>query len=113
MWITAMLASLNSIVREVAVTHKVSRQIYRAIITTMAIGFGGYQANIIQFGLDQLQDASTTGITAFISWFTWSYFSSSAIMNLLHMTVCMTKEYHILGLTMTCTCDIALCYFSS
>ena len=69
MWITAMLATLNSIVGKVAMTHKVSRQIHTAIITTMAVGFPWriYQANIIQFGLDQLQDALITEITTFIS----------------------------------------------
>ena len=36
----------------------------------------------LQFGLDQLQDASTTEITAFIHWYVWTYVSSRAVFQL-------------------------------
>ena len=108
MWITSMLATLNSVVGKVVIDyqyHKVSRGISYTIITIMAVGFGVYQANIIQFGLDQLQDASTTEITAFISWFIWTYcINYCTITNFLHM--CMTKEHRIIGLLVTSVCVI-------
>ena len=44
----------------------------RLLQAIAAIGYGGYQANIIQFGIDQLHDASTEEIQAFISWYVWS-----------------------------------------
>ena len=104
MWITSMLATINSVVTKVVIDHdhKLSKGISTAIVTIMAVGFGGYQANIVQFGLDQLQDASTTEITAFISWFVWTYYSNGAITNFVHM--CMTKEHRIFGLLVNCTC---------
>ena len=40
-----------------------------ALAITSAIGFGGFQANSIQFGIDQLCDASTIKIAAYISWY--------------------------------------------
>ena len=103
MWITSMLATLNSVVAKVAIRyHNVFRRISLAMTSIMAIGFGGYQANVIQFGLDQLQDASTTEITAFICWYVWTYFSNSTVMSLLRM--CTKKEHHIFVLLIACTC---------
>ncbi len=103
MWITSILATLNSVIDKVVMGyHNFSRGISLTMISIMAIGFGGYQANAIQFGLDQLQDASTTEITAFISWYVWTYYSTGAIVSFLHM--CMKQEYHIFGLLVTCTC---------
>ena len=43
---------------------------------TVAIGFGGFQANVIQIGIDQLCDASSIEITSFISWYIWCAYSS-------------------------------------
>ena len=67
MWIASMLATVSSVVSQlVNDDNKVFQKISVAMFFIVAIGFGGYQANIIQFGLDQLQDASTTENTAFI-----------------------------------------------
>ena len=43
----------------------------------MGAGFGAFQANIIQFGIDQLMDASSTEIKSFITWYTMSVFGIS------------------------------------
>ena len=58
----------------------------------MAISYGGYLANIIQFGLDQLQDVSTSEITAFIRWYVWTYYSSCIIFLFAYM--CVKEQYH-------------------
>ena len=46
------------------------------VILTIVVGLGlaGLVANIMQFGLDQLIDASSTDICSFISWYVWLYF---------------------------------------
>ena len=36
------------------------------------IGLGLFEANIIQFGLDQLLEAPTPKLIAFIHWYYWS-----------------------------------------
>ena len=77
MWIASILATINSVVAEFVSGHQgVHRDVSLMIMVILAIGFGEYQANVIQFGLDQLQDASTTEITAFITWYVWTYFSN-------------------------------------
>ncbi len=35
-------------------------------------GFTGFQANSVQFGLDQLQDAPSAELSAFLHWFVWT-----------------------------------------
>ena len=39
---------------------------------TYIIGLGLFEANIIQFGLDQLLEAPTSKLIAFIHWYYWS-----------------------------------------
>ena len=101
MWIGSMLATTSSVVAQlVDGYHKIFQEIQVAIFIIMAIGFGSYQANIIQFGLDQLQDASTTEIITFIRWYVWTCFSSFTINIFTHQ--CISEEYHILGQTLVC-----------
>ena len=67
----------------------------------MGAGFGAFQANIIQFGIDQLMDASSTEIKSFITWYVMSttfngitvYFSSYCApeyVAVLVVAVCLT-----------------------
>ena len=101
MWIASMLATINLAVASVLENdYKITKIVTIATGSVMAIGFGGYQANVIQFGLDQLQDTSITEITAFISWYCWTYFSSSVIMEMAH--TCMKQEYLLLGHLLVC-----------
>ena len=50
----------------------ISLQIILAIV--VGLGLAGLVANSMQFGLDQLIDASSTDICSFISWGVWLYF---------------------------------------
>ena len=36
------------------------------------IGFSGFQSNVVQFGLDQLQEASSEELSIFLHWFVWT-----------------------------------------
>ena len=50
--------------------HHYNVKIVRHILLYLvSIGLGEFQASIIQFGLDQLWDASTTEIKSFIIWY--------------------------------------------
>ena len=66
MWVASMLATASSVVAQLV---NITKNIALLLHIIMAIGFGGYQANVIQFGTDQLHDASTDEITSFISWY--------------------------------------------
>ena len=73
MWImctASLLITANSVVEKLTSGHHNTFKLISQILAfVLAIGFGGYQANSIQFGLDQLQDTSTTEITVFITWY--------------------------------------------
>ena len=43
------------------------------IIALITTGVGLFEANAIQFGLDQLLEASTPKLIAFINWYYWTY----------------------------------------
>ena len=57
----------------------------------MSIGYEGYQANIVLFGIDQLQDASTDEITSFITWYVYTFFSGGVVMHFIDS--CLHEAY--------------------
>ena len=103
MWVGSMLAAVSSAVAQMVKSYQhFHTPISIVFLIITSVGLGGYWANVIQFGLDQLQDASTTEITAFISWFMWTYMSGG---NALHYAyTCIEEEYHIIGQLYVCIC---------
>ena len=70
MWIALVMEAVSSVVIEfINSYHKIKKYINNCLYFIIAIGLGGYQANIIQFGIDQLNDASTDEIKSFIIWY--------------------------------------------
>ena len=103
MWISAMLLAIGYVVVN-AMNFKFQndhtyKKIAIALIALIAIGVGGFLANIIQFGVDQLPDASTTEITSFIAWCAWTIVGSKFIVFLL---TCLCENYWLIGLLLVC-----------
>ena len=42
------------------------------LLFPLGVGFGGFQTNIIQFGVNQLIGASSSEIMTFVMWFSWA-----------------------------------------
>ena len=82
MWIAAVIATISSVVAHLYEGY-VSFHSYLVAVTlfAMAVGLGGFQATIIQFGLNQLHDASTSEIKSFIVWFVWSAYCQGIPMD--------------------------------
>ena len=102
MWIAFMLATVSSIVASYVSTD--IKIVKTVLFTVASAGFGSHQANVIQYGLDQLQDASTDEITAFISWYVWTSISASVMIH--YTYTCIYKKYHILSKLAVCICLI-------
>ena len=91
-----MLATVSSVVAQVidgyfGIDTKIQALL---LVLIMAIGLGGYQANIIQFGMDQLHDASTTEIKSFIIWYVWTLLSTGIIINSrLHLSMSKSEKH--------------------
>ena len=100
MWIGFMLAIVSSVIASFVTTD--IKILTTVLLTVASAGFGGHQANVIQYGLDQLQDASTDEITAFISWYVWTAFSAGVLIH--YTNICIYKEYIILSKLAVCIC---------
>ena len=80
MWISTVLVTANFVV--VYLVKSYNHLFVYILVPVLAVagaGFGGFQANIIQFGVDQLTDASTTELISFINWYACAYLSSGAV----------------------------------
>ena len=102
-WITWFLitaVTVGDVVGQLNETYCHYNEIVRPILFWLvSIGLGGFQANIVQFGLDQLPDASTTEITSFIVWYVSSLISAGFIINF--NFYCLNEIYVLL---LICAC---------
>lgn len=59
MWVAScMLATTSSVVAQLVDSYyNINEKVKLALLIVQAIGLGGYQANSIQFGIDQLHDS--------------------------------------------------------
>ena len=95
MWSTTVLATVSSVIAQLIEGYSsINSKVQLSLYAFIAIGFGGYGANIIQFGLDQLHDASTTEIKSFIIWYVWTALNNgitvdfiSACLSMQHMAI--------------------------
>ena len=105
MWISAMLLTISYVVvdiiklQNVKINDHTHKKIAIVLIGLHAIGTVGFLANIMQFGVDQLPDASTTEITSFVSWCAWTIVGSHFIVFLLK---CICQDYRLIGLLFVC-----------
>ena len=61
-----------SVIWNVTVSHTIRNICGSTLILVYVIGLGLFQANAIQFGLDQLLEAPTPKLIAFIHWYYWA-----------------------------------------
>ena len=103
-WISSLLLTLTAIITDftdIGCMHVLTT----LLLVLLGIGWGGYQANIIQFGIDQLIDASATECKSFIIWLCWSYFASQVALN--YLIQCFDHNIYLF-LIMSCNVTIAL-----
>lgn len=63
------------------------------------VGLSGFQANILQFGIDQFIDASSVEISAYISWYVWIIYLSRCVIIFSQVQDCsevLKKQYNSL-----------------
>lgn len=100
-WFAMLLAMASSVADQLSdIYDVVHTKIWTFLLDTMAVGLGGFQANVIQFGIDQLQDASTAEIKSFIIWYIWTVFGSGIIIDFAFS--CVSKQYVIFRLLYVC-----------
>ena len=73
------------------------------------VGLAGYQANFIQFGLDQLLEAPSVYLGLFVHWAKWAYnVSATAVSILFAVTVCYYRYYKKFVLSITLLLPVIL-----
>ena len=105
LFFSLVLATANLVVERLVYGYSIliSRYVYGILMVIAAIGFGGFLANIIQFGVDQLHDASTDEITSFISWCVWCAYSSQFITQCIQRGLnCIQNEPQLFGHLVIC-----------
>ena len=104
MWIFMILATVSVIANCTVVdtyyhNHIIMETILTVTLSVAGIGLGGFQANIIQFGLDQLHDATTAEITSFTIWYTGTI-TSAGIVNFIMS--CLNDYYKLFAYLSVC-----------
>ena len=73
LWI-AVIASNTIIALQYYVVKNAATSSILTVFTTIGVaGSAGIIVNSLQFGIDQLTDASSSEITSYISWYTWNF----------------------------------------
>ena len=113
-WIATVLATTNSAIHMAQLyphynNIDIKDLVLQVLLVIMAIGLGGYQANIIQFGLDQLQGASTTEITSFIAWYTWTTMSANFTVDAVLTCLSETTRNFVVCLNVTLALILLIC----
>jgi peptide/histidine transporter 3/4 len=76
MWVSSLVMTLSCVLAQAIESYNgVHTKLSLVFVVAMGVGFCGFQANIVQFGVDQLLDASTIEITSFIAWYAGSFLS--------------------------------------
>ena len=107
MWIASVLVVASSILSQFVDSYSSVNNNYVTIVVNMImfIAFGAYQANIVLFGTDQLQDASTDEITSFISWYVYTYLIGGVIATYIDLCLISAEAYNgLLVKFIICVC---------
>ena len=76
MWISSLLLTASLIILQHWEVAQGFDKIQLIFLIPLAMGFCGFQVNSIQFGVDQLCDASSSEISTYVIWYSWTYITS-------------------------------------
>ena len=95
MWAAILLTTMSSVLARVVDSYTSHIHIYvnGVLWTRTAIGFGAFQANVIQFGIDQLHDSSSDEIASYILWYAWTLYGDC--FAIFFVLGCLQKQYLI------------------
>ena len=108
MWISAQLLTAGLVILQLLeLQNGTALKVVMSLLIPLGIGYGGFQANIIQFGVDQLPDASSCEVRAFVFWYTWIYISSQVTARLTLYYV-SDMQYKVLSLALLICVNLSL-----
>ena len=101
MWISTVLTTLFCIIVQLLdiSDKKIYHYTLAVVSVVLGVGYSCFQANIVQFGVDQLTDASTDELIAFINWYTFSFVGSQSVA---YVIFSLTHKYQSLIALLLC-----------
>ena len=105
LWATLLFGTISKIIKEsINDYRKINTLIEEALFCLTNIALGGLLSTTMSFGMDQLYDASTIEVSAFIVWYVWTFTAPCFIQNLISYYMVQNKQYFILfGHFLSCT----------
>ena len=101
MWFSTVAATISLTTAQLFDAYtQINAKMLIVIHAITAIGLCAFQAIIIQFGLDQLHDASTTEIKAFIIWHICTIFGCGVILDI--TLSCSSEQFETITLLLVC-----------
>ena len=104
MWLLMIAITVSAVVGQLnEIYHHYEKHIIQtSLFCLISIGLGAFQSNIIQLGLDQLHDASTTEIKSFIVWYVNSLITTGFVVEFNFL--CLTTQNRLYILLILCVC---------
>lgn len=115
MWFSSLVFSLIPFIPAHSATLGPLRQVLSTVVFfVMSLSLGGFQANILQFGVDQLVDASSAEIGAFSCWYVWVWHLSVMVVHFSQNCLCLLYEHFaVLVLPVSLTMAVSIdCIFN-
>ena len=113
LWI-AVIACNTIIALQYYVVKNAATTTILAVFTTIGVtGSAGIIVNSLQFGMDQLTDASSSEVTSYISWYTWNFMLAS--ITVVIVTNCLTRYTSVSYFVLPLSCTLSIlsdCCFS-
>ena len=95
LWIVSVFYCLVLVILEILSTYGIvedsdgkQQAVHIAWFVVSVLGFGGLLANIVQFGIDQLQDGSSSEIISFLRWSGLAWLISFLLIELVKYYLC-------------------------
>ena len=103
MWSTSVLLTLSAVLAKFIDGYSTANdKIMTVLLVILAIGLGAYLTSIVQFGLDQLSDASTLELKSFIIWYVCTFLTGGTLM--FFLASCASEQYRIFLILLLCFC---------
>ena len=113
LWIAVIASNTIIALQYYVVKNAATSSIFIVFTTIGYAGSAGIIVNSLQFGIDQLTDASSSEITSYISWYTWNFILASTIGLIFGNCLTHYNSLSYFVLPLSCTLSILSdCCFS-
>ena len=108
-WLATIAFCLVSFIPDNLPQADTVREVSYIVLTViLVLSLEAIQASIIQFGLDQIPDASSTDVIAFLNWYVWAWYASTILVYF--SQECISSSYSALDeLLLPASLTLALC----